>query len=197
MRNTDQLNGKDLVEGLVSHNEGVIRHIYGLCSTVIRHLVTSNNGNAHDAEDVLQEALLAIYQKAKEKNLKFSCSFRSYVYSVSRHIWQKELRRRKFDNMAMTASHACTDPEDEIEQQVVYNERLEMFRKFTGQLTQSSQKILGLMKSGFSVREITEIMGYKSLQYTRNRCYRSRLALLAKISAARQPGKQPQKDFPG
>lgn len=53
----------------------------------------NNSASGDDAADMMQDGLLAIYQRAKETALVLTCPFEAYVYTVCRNLWLMQLRK--------------------------------------------------------------------------------------------------------
>lgn len=63
---------------------------------MIRKLVTQNSGTEPDAEDLMQRALLAIYERLyKEPDFQLKSKFSTFLYGVARNLWLKEIRKKK------------------------------------------------------------------------------------------------------
>src|SRR5512147_165298 len=86
----------DLINGLITQDQEILKEYYRRFYNGIRRFVISNSGNEADAQDLFQDALLVIFQKSRKNNLVLTCSVGTYLYSVSRHLWLKELNRRKW-----------------------------------------------------------------------------------------------------
>lgn len=172
---------EELLNGLITRNEKVLREYYTLYYPGIRRFIVSNNGNEEDARDLFQDALLVLFQKVRGQQFELTCSLGTYLYSVSRYLWLKELDKRK------RISHRTVNPEDiadtdsDIGRLSEYNERLRLYRLHFEKLSSDCRKVLGLFMEGRTIAEITLIMGYSSEQHTRNRRYRCKSSLIDSI----------------
>jgi len=61
----------------------------------IEKLIVSKGGQKQDALDVFQDALIVLYRKLESSDFKLTASFYTYLYSVSRFIWND---KRKSNN---------------------------------------------------------------------------------------------------
>jgi RNA polymerase sigma factor (sigma-70 family) len=172
---------EELLNGLVTRNEKVLREYYTLYYPGIRRFIVANNGNEEDARDLFQDALLILFQKVRGQQFELTCSLSTYLYSVSRYLWLKELEKRK------KITHQTMDPEDfidtdsDIGRLSEYNERMRLYRIHFEKLSSDCRKVLGLFMEGHNIAEITLIMGYSSEQHTRNRRYRCKSLLIDSI----------------
>jgi RNA polymerase sigma factor (sigma-70 family) len=172
---------EELLNGLVTRNEKVLREYYTLFYPSIRRFIVSNNGNEEDARDLFQDALLVLFQKVRGQQFELTCSLGTYLYSVSRYLWLKELGKRK------KIAHRVVDPEDFVDADTdigrlsEFNERMRLYRIHFEKLSSDCRKVLSLFMEGHTIAEITLIMGYRSEQHTRNRRYRCKTSLIDSI----------------
>jgi RNA polymerase sigma factor (sigma-70 family) len=182
MRSAD-FSDAELLNGLISKDERILRAYYSLYFQSIRRYVLSNNGREEDAKDLFQDVLLALFQKVRKGQFTLTCALGTYLYSVSRFLWFKELGRQK------RISYQSVDHEDfmDVDADIVSvnekNERLLFYRKYFEKLSENCRKVLTLFAEGYSIAEITKIMGFKSEQHTKNRKYRCKMSLINGVKA--------------
>ncbi len=171
---------EEMIAGLISRNKNVLRAYYTCYYGGVRHFVRENSGNDQDARDLFQDAILVLFQKARHPAFLLCCSLSTYFYSISRLLWLKEMRRKRFTS-AQEVHDDLADEDSDIIEIAEYNERLEIYRRHFEQLSAACQKVLALFLEGLSISEITLRMGYKSDQHTKNRRYRCKMALIRQI----------------
>jgi|WetSurSiteA1Bulk_404760.scaffolds.fasta_scaffold00196_6 RNA polymerase sigma factor (sigma-70 family) len=171
----------ELLNGLLNRNEEVLREYYLTYYQIIRRFILTNNGTEEDAKDLFQDVLMVLFQKVRQENFKLTCSLGTYLYSVSRFLWLKELGKRKRVIKKAVDMEEFIDTETDIAQISDHNERLKIYRLYFEKLSADCRKVLTLFMEGRSIAEITVIMGYTSEQHTRNRRYRCKLALIESI----------------
>lgn len=171
----------EMIRGLVSGDEEILRAYYGYYYKSIRHFVLSNHGHEEDAQDLFQDVLLVIFQKARNESFILKCSLGTYLYSVSKLLWLKELEKKKRISNRPLEMEEYVDTELDVLEIADYNKRLHIYRQHFEKLSSDCRKVLTLFLEGHNIAEITAIMGYKSDQHTRNRRYRCKLSLINKI----------------
>ena len=90
-----EINEPEILEGIKNCDSRVLEFVYQNYFQSIKHFVTSNNGTMDDAKDVFQDALTVIFEKIRNNNLKLNVRFSTYLFSVSKNIWLRELKRNK------------------------------------------------------------------------------------------------------
>lgn len=172
-----------MLAGLKSRNEQVLKAYYHLFYSGIRHFVLKNSGNEEDARDLFQDVMLVLFQKVRSDSFSLTCSLGTYLFSVSRLLWFKELSKRKHVSVGSFVSENYPDFDRDIHETAELNDRLEIYRRNFESLSTDCQKVLRYFIEGMSITEITKIMGYKSEQHTKNRRYRCKLSLIKLIKS--------------
>lgn len=159
-----------IIEGLKKRDNGVIRYIYKEYYPTIKFLITTNSGTENDAEDVFQDALVVLYRKIARENLVLTSSFKTFLYSICRNLWLQKLDRRVFSSEFLEMED-LSELEDNIllEQADEEQEKYRLFQQHFLKLSQDCQKVLRLFLKKTSLREIAEIMGFKTEKYAKTR----------------------------
>ena len=162
-----------IIEGLRLRSDYIIKYIYQEIFHMILFMVTKNNGTEEDAEDNFQDSLIVVYKKIKANELDLSCSFRTYIYSVSRNLWLQKLSKR----VQYAAQFADVEGYINMEEDYIYernNNEIEKFRLYQQHfftLSSDCQKVLQLFMKKLSLKEIAEEMGYAD-QYSFSRSFK-------------------------
>jgi RNA polymerase sigma factor (sigma-70 family) len=179
--NNNNYTEKELVRGIINENNNVILYIYKNSFRPVRHFITRNSGSEEDARDIFQDSLIILYKKLKAESLKLNCSVGTFIYSIARLLWLKELKLRGKEVKSVGDFDSRVDEENNIIRIYEQNERLKFYRRIFDQLSEDCRRILKMVMNSFTIAEITSIMGYSSVQHTKNRRYRCKKALVNRI----------------
>ena len=174
----------ELLRGILSNNSVVLRHIYKSYYHKINAFVTRNSGDENDANDIFQEAVIVIYRKLKADNLVLeSCTFETYLYSVCRLLWLKQLDKRKNNIVKVEEIHHYSESiyEDDIQDIARKNERYKLFQDHFQKLGKDCQKILQMFFDKVPIKQIAEIMGFTSESYAKKRKHQCKEYLVRSI----------------
>jgi len=161
---------ESIIDGLKSRDNGIIRYIYKEYYPTIKFLITTNSGTETDAEDVFQDALVVLYRKIAKENLILTSSFKTFLYSICRNLWLQRLDRRVFSNEFLEMEDLSELQESmHLEQPEEEQEKYRLFQQHFLQLSQDCQKVLRLFMGKTSLKEIAEIMGFKTEKYAKTR----------------------------
>ncbi|MBL6963941.1 MAG: sigma-70 family RNA polymerase sigma factor [Bacteroidetes bacterium] len=170
-----------LIEGIKQHDNQVLRYIYKKYFDTIKNLIKKNNGNDEDAQDIFQEAIIIIYKKIKEENLELSCSLSTYLYSVCRLLWLKQLEKKKIRGESFGNGDEIEEISSLLGSNFELNDEYKLYQYHFNKLNKDCQKVLRLFLEKVPLREIAEIMGYKTEQYAKKRKFECKNKLVDSI----------------
>jgi RNA polymerase sigma factor (sigma-70 family) len=172
---------EEILDGIRNRNADVLEYIYKNFYHQINVFINKNDGNDEDAKDIYQDAILVIYQKIVKKNLTLNCSFNTYLYSVCRLLWLKQLEKKKLKKSYLEESVKFIELDADIISHFEANERLKLFHDHFSKLSYNCQKILELFLAQIQLKEIARVLGYKSEQYVKKRKHQCKEKLIASI----------------
>ena len=160
-----------IIEGLRLRSDYIIKYIYQEYFVIIKFLVNSNGGYDEDAEDIFQDGLIIIYKKLKDNELVLSCSFKTFLYSICRNLWLQKLNKKTaFNHKFSDIEQYMELPPDILsEAQNEENEKYGLFQNHFLALGEDCQKVLKLFMHDTSLKQVAQIMGYKTEKYAKLR----------------------------
>lgn len=162
-------NEKEIIIGIKEQDNSVLSYVYKKFFKEIKYFIIRNSGNEDDAKDIFQEALIVIYKQTKEENLELTCGFYTYLYSVSRFIWLKQLKRKKIVLNDIYELGEATELQEDLLALFDDYEKYGLYQTHFKELGDDCKKILKLFFENYSLKEIAEIMGYKSENYAKKK----------------------------
>ncbi|MFH0761700.1 MAG: sigma-70 family RNA polymerase sigma factor [Bacteroidota bacterium] len=159
----------------------VLQYVYRKYFPIVRFFVIKNSGTDEDAKDIFQEALILIYTRLKDGSLNLSCAFKTYLYSVCRLLWLKQLERKQVKTEGLTDNQAFVELEPELEEQVAEQEKFRLYQKHFQSLHKDCQEILRLFLNKVPFKEIAQKVNIKSDKYLKKRKYECKEILTKRI----------------
>jgi len=107
----------EILEGIATNNDNMIRYIYKNFFPGIKSMVHSFHTLFLDAEDVFQEGLTRAIINVRENRFKGTSSFYTYLTSICRNVCLKEIQKSVKTNDVSTSVIAMEDtetPDDEL-----------------------------------------------------------------------------------
>ncbi|MBW8327588.1 MAG: sigma-70 family RNA polymerase sigma factor [Prolixibacteraceae bacterium] len=174
---------QELLNGILRNDTIVLQSIYKNFYSKINFFIKKNNGDDDDANDIFQEAIIIIYRKLKANDLVLDCTFETYLYSVCRFLWLKQLERRKLEKEKIKDNHEYNEDiyDDNLEKVVDLNDRYRLFQKHFANLGKDCQKVLQLYFDKVPLKSIAQIMGFKSEKYAKKRKFKCKEYLIKSI----------------
>ncbi len=167
---TDQ----DLIEGLKRNDSKALDALYQMSFGQVKQWMMQNNGSEQDAEDIFQDAVLAVWKNVKEgkyekkNNVKLS----TYLFQVCKFRWYENLKsaRVKYNTKLDSEMDVIdTDGMNEISEQ---SERVKYLHQLFHQLGEKCKSILQFYYyQKMPLAQIAEQMGYTA-QSAKNEKYR-------------------------
>lgn len=172
---------EDILLGIRHGDSLVWEYIYNKWLPMIETMVKCHRGDTARARDVFQEATLILIEKVQEEDLRLSCKFSTYLYSICFKIQSQynrscESKTKRMDQLPDMVCEPETDTEIEKKVHV-------LVEKYFDQLSKSCQKILRLYVNKVSIAHISKIMNHTQVQYTMDRKYRCKRSLITRITA--------------
>lgn len=93
------------IEALKTNDPTLVREINQQFRSHIISLCKKNNGSHEEGEDLFQEALLAIWRRARDTGIELNVPFGAYLYRVAKNKWinilnQKSRKAVTFQDMS-------------------------------------------------------------------------------------------------
>ncbi len=171
---------EEIIDGLRRRDNRILKYIYKHNYTAIQRLVLSNSGTEEDAKDLFQESLMIAFKNVrKKKKFTLESSFQTYIYSIARLLWLKNLRDKNNEYDLKE-----NQPHLEFEDPLPFNEddlRYAIYQRAFKELPQDCKDILQMTNDGKSRKEIAEKLGFKSDNYISKRKHYCKEHLINKI----------------
>ncbi|QHT72079.1 sigma-70 family RNA polymerase sigma factor [Rhodocytophaga rosea] len=84
----------DLRHNLTFNREQTLEKLYARAYPMVLHYVKQNQGTADDAKDILQEAIILLFEKVMHGRLELTVAVTTYIMGICKNLWRKELEKR-------------------------------------------------------------------------------------------------------
>ncbi|GAB4034042.1 RNA polymerase sigma factor [Spirosoma jeollabukense] len=177
------LTDDELLLGLADGSDDALSQLYRRYFPMVLHFVTSNSGNEDDAKDIYQEALIVLYEKVRSGSLELHCQLKTYLYSIGRRLWLKQLAQRSRFVVRDVETPASDEMAvDQLNDDLIDHE--ERDRQFTlmadslGRLGEPCRTLLDdFYIQHLSMQDITEKFGYTNADNAKTQKYKCLMRL--------------------
>lgn len=163
---------------MVNNDSKAIDTIYKENFNMVQAFILNNSGTYDDARDIFQEAIIALYQKAKMESFVLTCQLKTYVYSVSRRLWLKRLQQMGKYTSLVDGYEEMVPVEEDIEIHQKKNADFEIMERALGSLGEPCKSLIEayyIQKKGMN--EIADEFGYTNADNAKNQKYKCLMRL--------------------
>ena len=173
-----ELNEQALLQGLANNDTKAIETIYKQNYNMVQTLILNNNGSYDDARDIFQEAMIALYEKARNESFVLTCKINTYVYSVCRRLWLKRLQQLgKYSNQIENLEETIS-VEDDIEMQKKRNAEFIIMERALGSMGEPCKSLLeGYYLKKMDMQSLAKEFGYTNADNAKNQKYKCLMRL--------------------
>lgn len=162
---------EDQIRLLQAGDESILQIIYRQYYQTIVHLVMNNNGSLQEAKDIYQETLIIFYEKVMSENFELNCKLKTYLYSISRNLWLKQLQHKK------RFTNSISDSEEYLEiPWEAAGKKEDQYNAMHTALESLGEPCRSILKDFYmhsqSMEEITEKFGYTNADNAKNQKYK-------------------------
>ena len=165
---------RELREG----NEDVLTELFDANRRMVRSYVVANRGSADDADDLLQEAIVILWERVRKGTFAHKSRLSTFLFGIVRNLWLRRLARaRKEPPMDPSAP----DPADDtpgILDRLIGEEETDAVRLAMSDLGKQCRKLLLLFYwEERSTEEIALAMGFANADVVKSKKYQCRKSL--------------------
>lgn len=166
----------EYVAGIARNDSSILQKIYQESLPEVIKYIKRNSGNLDDAKDIFQEAILIIYNKAKQETLELTTTFHVYLFSICKNLWLKKLRSKNSKVLPLSTTWGLKIDAD-YDEQFIKSRKWKLFNKKFQSLAEECQKVLQMLFNGQSGKEIAAAMGYTE-DYAKRKKYKCKLSFM-------------------
>jgi RNA polymerase sigma factor (sigma-70 family) len=138
---------------------------------MVVNLVVNNGGSLQEAKDIYQETLIVFFEKVKRDDFELNCKIKTFLYSVSRRLWLKQLQRKsRFTSSLADTEEYIEVPKEEVGEREVQYTAMQHALESLGEPCRSILKDFYIHNK--SMEEITEKFGYTNADNAKNQKYK-------------------------
>lgn len=144
----------------------------------VKAYVMRNNGSADDAEDMLQEALVILWQRVRAGKFEYAAKLDTFVFATVKNMWLRRLARmrREAPILVDPEGHAGDDPS--ALENLIETERSTAVHEALDRLGKPCRELLLLFYwEELSMEEIAGRLGFANADTVKAKKYQCKKAL--------------------
>ncbi len=176
-----KISDSEIIDSILKGREDhVLSQLYTSCYPRVRRFILSRKGSEADAEDLFQDAVVTFFSKVVNRSFDAEkYQIEPFIIGVSKNLWIDKFRRdKKIDFTDETNEYGSTGDEH----YVINQERAQIVNEILASVGDSCKEILiRVIYHGMSMKEISEELGYQSVDSAKTQHYKCRQKLIKKF----------------
>jgi RNA polymerase sigma factor (sigma-70 family) len=146
------------IDGLINNNSLIIQSIYKKFVPKVVYYIKTNSGDEDQAQDIIQEVLITIYNQAKTKDLKLSCPFDAYFFLLCKRRWLNEIKKATTKEVTISDDNVYKDEStvEMVNQTEMFEEKQSLFDEMFQKLGEKCQEVLKLSFVTKTMEEVAQ-----------------------------------------
>jgi len=152
------------IEGLLQNNSAIINSIYKKFVPKVKNYIRINSGDDDQAQDVIQEVLITIYNQAKTSGLQLTCPFDAYFFLLCKRRWLNELKKSSNKEVTLQDENVSIDEsvQEMTFQTEAFDDKQSLFDEMFQKLGDKCQEVL---KLSFVIKTMEEVAEKLNVTY--------------------------------
>jgi RNA polymerase sigma factor (sigma-70 family) len=146
------------IEGLAANDSVVIQSIYKKFVPKVVSYIMNNSGDKDQAQDVVQEIMILLFNQAKVNALQLTCPFDAYFFLLCKRKWLNELKKTSNKGVTINEDVASINESahELVDQTEEFEEKQQLFDAMFHKLGEKCQELLKLSFTIKSMEEVAE-----------------------------------------
>jgi RNA polymerase sigma factor (sigma-70 family) len=162
-----------VIERICSGDELALKSLYQEHFPMILRFVLNNNGSSDEAKDVYQEAVIIFYENIRKDQFELTCKISTYLYSVCRRLWLKQLNLKSRNVSEMNDNDLFVEVDNDVDDHDEKEQKIQLLRRCMDELGEPCKTILtDFFFVQLTMEEIANKMGYTNAANAKNQKYK-------------------------
>jgi len=110
MLNKIFLSDKEIIRRIQENDRTILGELFITNERAITSYIKRNGGNSSDAQDLLQEAIIILWQNINAAKFELSAKVSTYLFAIAKNKWMAESRRqKKYDHNVINIEERAND----------------------------------------------------------------------------------------
>jgi RNA polymerase sigma factor (sigma-70 family) len=167
----------ELIQRIKTNDRTVLGELFLRYQRMIGGYVLKNGGDENDAEDILQETIILLWQKVNSDELQLTVKLGTYLLAIAKNKWLAELRKRKKISPQDLDENITNGNPSSLEE-LVTEEKIEYIRSGLDMLQPICKKLLLLYYfEEKNMKEIAKILNLANADVAKSKKYQCKKSL--------------------
>lgn len=169
-----QFSDDQFIAGLRSGDGEVLNALYKKYYNIVLKFIVNNSGSDEAAQDIYQETIIVLYENAQKPEFNLQCQLQTYIYSVAKRLWLKQLRKSgKLVLLKEDSENDFMDAEQEIADHDLKEAEIQKMNKSLEELGEPCNTLIkDFYVHKMSMDDIADKFGYTNADNAKNQKYK-------------------------
>ncbi|WP_027393372.1 RNA polymerase sigma factor [Aquimarina latercula] len=158
------------IQALLDNDSIVLKEVYQKFAPKVVNYIKKNSGDDSNAQDIIQETLITIYNQAREKKLILTCPFDAYFFLLCKRKWLNELKKNSVNKVTINEEVVSINDESMqyVEETMIFEAKNALFAEIFNELGNACKELLKATFTIKSMEKVAEKLG-QSYGYVRKK----------------------------
>lgn len=178
MNQSLQLTDAQLLKGIAAGARAATTQVYKQHFPTVMHWLQGSGGEEADASDIFQEAMVVLFEKARNEEFRLTCKIGTYLFAICKNLWFKKLELRKRMPHALPEDYGAEGGADiaYVDDLNAHEEREQHYEQLDAALDRLGEPCSSLLKAFYhhnkSMQEIAADFGYTNPDNAKTQKYK-------------------------
>ncbi|MGB5873729.1 MAG: sigma-70 family RNA polymerase sigma factor [Bacteroidota bacterium] len=179
-----------ILDSIRRGNEDGLVTLIRSCRRQVTALVLRNNGTMDDADDVLQDAVIVLWERVRAGRYTYAAKLETFVYATARNLWLRRLARTRREAPGLPPDDHNVDESDSTLDRMIESEEAALVHVALERLGEPCRTLLLLFYwEERSMGEIAVELGFANADTAKSKKYQCKKALEKLLAPYRDDGK--------
>jgi RNA polymerase sigma factor (sigma-70 family) len=161
-------------------NEEALVMLYRSNRKPVTAFVLRNNGTRDDAEDMLQEALVVLWERVRSGRFQYTAKLDTFVYATVKNMWMRRLFSKRREVRESQTHEESPDGAPSALEEMITGEESRIVKEALDRLGEPCRKLLLLFYwEELSMDDIAARLGFANAETAKSKKYQCKKALQA------------------
>jgi RNA polymerase sigma factor (sigma-70 family) len=131
-----------IVERIRNGDEKALVQLYHNNIAMVRKYVTDNSGHEDDAQDMLQDALIVLWENVTRGEFDLTSKISTYIYSVVRNKWLREINKRRVGKTSSLDNYEVAEERIDALRNIIQKEEYKVILKCMDAMGNTCRRVL-------------------------------------------------------
>ncbi len=167
---------QQLLNRIKSNDRTVLGELFVRYEKLVASYVSKRGGDPSDAEDMLQEAIIVVWQKVCSGKFELRSKLSTYILAIVKNKWSAEMRKRS--KFSEELPEDISDGNPSTLDGVIKEEEMATVRKALAALNPICKELLMLFYfEERNLRDIARVLGFANPEVAKSKKYQCKKAL--------------------